>query len=75
MSCQVCLCPVIGNVIRRYTYSSRGCNCTGQSRAIAYRRSEENSGGAMALLHPHRSDRYEGKRTYTSDRLRKILKR
>ncbi|MHC5609601.1 MAG: hypothetical protein ACYTXA_00825 [Nostoc sp.] len=24
---------------------------------------EENSGGAMALLHPHRSDRYEAKRT------------
>ncbi|MHC5820387.1 MAG: hypothetical protein ACYT04_32090 [Nostoc sp.] len=22
----------------------------------------------MALLHPHRSARYEGKRTYTSDR-------
>ncbi|MHC5826736.1 MAG: hypothetical protein ACYT04_65430 [Nostoc sp.] len=34
---------------------------------------QENSGGAMELLHPHRSDRYEAKRTYTSDRYQMVL--
>ncbi|MHC5939013.1 hypothetical protein [Nostoc sp.] len=41
----------------------RGCSVSSHLKIQA----RNNSGGAMALLHPHRSDRYEAKRTYTSD--------